>query len=134
MAISLKTLLCVGSGCFIGGSLRYVTGVLICAKLGAGPTQMPWHTLFINFGGCLLMGVFCGLFNHGFVKSPSLRAGLTAGLCGGYSTLAAFAWENSEMMRAGALLLSAGYMLATVVGGILFFVLGYLLAQSMTRA
>lgn len=38
------------------------------------------------------------------------------------------------MMRAGALLLSAGYMLATVVGGILFFVLGYLLAQSMTRA
>ena len=131
MAISLKTLLCIGCGCFVGGVLRYVTGVLVSSHVQVAPPHLPWHTLIINFGGCLLMGLFCGLFHEGLVKSPSLRAGLTAGLCGGYSTLAAFAWENAELLRAGAYLMTGLYMGATMFGGILCFMLGYTVSRTL---
>ena len=80
------------------------------------------------------MGIFCGLFNEGLVKSPSIKAGLTAGLCGGYSTLAAFAWENTELLKTGAYLTAGSYMLITMLGGVLCFILGYALAQWMVKA
>lgn len=134
MAISLKTLLCIGCGCFAGGTLRYLTGVFVSSLCQVAPPHMPWHTLLINFVGCLVMGIFCGLFNEGLVKSPSIKAGLTAGLCGGYSTLAAFAWENTELLKAGAYLTAGSYMLITMLGGVLCFMVGYALAQWLVKA
>lgn len=134
MAISLKTLLCIGCGCFAGGTLRYLTGVYISSHCEVLPPHMPWHTLAINFIGCLVMGMFCGVFNEGVVKSPSIKAGLTAGLCGGYSTLAAFAWENTELLKAGAYLTAGCYMAVTMFGGVLCFMVGYMLAKSMVKA
>lgn len=124
MGISIKTLLCVGCGCFVGGVLRYLTGWVICNRWGITTPGMPWHTLVINFAGCLFMGVFCGLAANGFIASPNLRLAVTAGLCGGYSTLAAFAYENTLMMRAGSYFSSGFYMALTVAGSLLFFQLG----------
>jgi len=133
MSISVKTLLCIGCGCFVGGCLRYVTGVFISSRWAVAPPHLPWHTLFINFVGCLVMGVFCGVFHQGLVKSPGVQAGLTAGLCGGYSTLAAFAWENTELMKAGAYGTAGVYMAATLFGGVLSFMLGYALARAVVQ-
>lgn len=129
MVLSLKTLLCVGCGCFMGGVLRYLTSYFICTRWGITATDMPWHTLIINFGGCLFMGVFCGLATCGLIESPHLRLALTAGLCGGYSTLAAFAFENTMLLRSGQYLTTASYILATIVGSLLCFVAGYALAN-----
>ena len=134
MGISFKTLLCVGCGCFAGGVLRYLTGWYICNRWGITMPGMPWHTLVINFVGCLFMGLFCGLAANGFITSPHLRLAVTAGLCGGYSTLAAFAYENTQLMRAGAHLEVSAYILLTVVGSLVFFLLGNLAAAALTRA
>lgn len=134
MVLSLKTLLCVGSGCFIGGVLRYLTSYFICTRWGITATDMPWHTLIINFGGCLFMGLFCGLATAGFIESPNLRLALTAGLCGGYSTLAAFAFENTMLMRAGQYLTTGSYIVATLLGSLVCFIAGYTLANLLTRS
>ncbi len=77
------------------------------------------------------MGLFCGLATGGIVESPPLRLALTAGLCGGYSTLAAFAYENTMLLRDGQYWLCGGYMLATVVGSLVCFGLGYAAAKSV---
>lgn len=129
MILSLKTLLCVGCGCFLGGVLRYLTSYFICTRWGITATDMPWHTLIINFGGCLFMGLFCGLAATGCIESPNLRLALTAGLCGGYSTLAAFAFENTVLLRSGHFLTSGGYMLATLLGSLICFMAGYALSD-----
>ena len=134
MVLSLKTLLCVGGGCFMGGVLRYLTSYFICTRWGITATDMPWHTLIINFGGCLFMGLFCGLATAGFIESPNLRLALTAGLCGGYSTLAAFAFENTMLMRAGQYLTTGSYILATLLGSLVCFVAGYALANLLARS
>lgn len=133
MGISIKTLLCVGCGCFAGGVLRYLTGWYICNKWGITMPGMPWHTLVINFFGCLFMGLFCGLAANGFIASPNLRLAVTAGLCGGYSTLAAFAYENTLMMRAGSYLASGFYIGLTVVGSLVFFLLGNATANLLCK-
>ncbi len=133
MDISIKTLLSVGCGCFVGGILRYLTGYYICNKWGITMPGMPWHTLLINFAGCLFMGLFCGLATSGFIASPHLRLAVTAGLCGGYSTLAAFAYENTQMLRAGAYTTTSAYILLTVVGSLAFFLLGNMVAAALTR-
>lgn len=134
MQLSLKTLLCVGCGCFLGGVLRYLTSYFICTRWGITATDMPWHTLLINFGGCLFMGLFCGLSTAGIIESPHLRMALTAGLCGGYSTLAAFAFENTTLLRNGQFLTTGSYILATLLGSLVCFVAGYALANYLARA
>ena len=134
MVLSLKTLLCVGCGCFAGGVLRYLTSYFICTRWGITAADMPWHTLIINYGGCLFMGLFCGLATAGLIESPNLRLALTAGLCGGYSTLAAFAFENTMLLRSGHYFTTGAYILATLVGSLLCFVVGYALANSLSRA
>ena len=133
MLLSLKTLLCVGSGCFLGGVLRYLTSYFICTRWGITAADMPWHTLVINFGGCLFMGIFCGLATAGFIESPNLRLSLTAGLCGGYSTLAAFAFENTMLLRSGHYLTTGSYIIATILGSLVCFVAGYALANCLSR-
>ena len=133
MGISIKTLLCVGGGCFVGGILRYLTGWFICNKWGITTPGMPWHTLTINFLGCLFMGLFSGLATGGFITSPNLRLAVTAGLCGGYSTLAAFAYENILMLRAGSYLTTSAYIILTVVGSLIFFLLGHYIANALLR-
>lgn len=134
MILSLKTLLCVGCGCFFGGMLRYLTSYIICTRWGITATDMPWHTLLINFGGCLFMGLFCGLASAGIIQSPNLRLALTAGLCGGYSTLAAFAFENTMLLRAGHYLTTGSYILASVIGSLVCFMAGYALANFAARS
>ena len=133
MVLSLKTLLCVGCGCFIGGVLRYLTSYYVCTRWGVELPGIPWHTLLINFGGCLFMGLFCGLATAGFVESPTLRLALTAGLCGGYSTLAAFAFENTMILRSGNYLTAGSYIALTLVGSILCFMAGYAAANLVQR-
>lgn len=133
MILSLKTILSVGCGCFIGGVLRYLTSYYICTRWGITATDMPWHTLFINFAGCLFMGLFCGLATAGLIESPHLRLALTAGLCGGYSTLAAFAFENTMLLRAGQFLTTGSYIVATLLGSLICFIAGYAAAHLITQ-
>ena len=80
------------------------------------------------------MGLFCGLAAGGFITSPHLRLAVTAGLCGGYSTLAAFAYENTQLLKAGAYLTSSAYMLLTLVGSLVFFLLGHATANMLLKA
>lgn len=125
MLFSLKTMLCIGCGCFLGGILRYTTSFLICSKWQITSPQLPWNTLIINFIGCLFMGLFCASIHEGQIASSQMRAALTTGLCGGYSTLAAFAYENTFILKSGSYLTATLYTSATIVGSIVCFILGY---------
>ncbi len=133
MVFSLKTLLCIGCGCFIGGALRYITSFYICTKWNITPPGLPWNTLIINFLGCLAMGIFCGMIHEGQIASAHMRAALTTGLCGGYSTLAAFAYENTLILKSGSYVTGSVYIAATVIGSILFFLAGYLTTRALAK-
>ncbi|MDO4222040.1 MAG: CrcB family protein [Akkermansia sp.] len=122
----MQTALFIGLGSFVGGILRHLTGLLV--KGWVETTAFPWHTLAVNLAGCLLLGLLTGLFERGFALHADLRAALTVGVCGGFTTFSTFAGENFSLFRQGAYGLGITYILASLVMGVLLLFAGYALS------
>jgi len=115
-------LIWVGIGGMMGAVARYFLGILIKSA------TFPYATGLVNILGALLMGIVMGLAVKGQI-SPSLRLFLATGICGGFTTFSAFAWENLELLqqhRYGSFLV---YTAGTLVLGIIATATGYLLAK-----
>jgi CrcB protein len=93
----------------------------------------PWATLLVNVSGCFLLGaLFATLAAHS--PEPSwARPFLGVGVLGGYTTYSTFAVEVVDRVDDGALLLAAGYVLVSVVGGAAAVALGAIVAGRAAR-
>ncbi len=109
----------------IGGALGSVARVSLGGMVQrVTATAFPSGTLVVNVAGCLLIGFLMRYFAEATVAPPSLRALVTAGFCGGFTTFSTFSYETIALLNQGdwrrALLyagLSTGAsLLATVVG------------------
>ncbi|SFP65589.1 CrcB protein [Geodermatophilus dictyosporus] len=79
----------------------------------------PWATLLVNLSGCLLMGVLLGVLAGRETEPAWARPLLGVGVLGGYTTYSAFAVEVADLTDAGTAARAAGYVLVSVVGGVL---------------
>ena len=104
------------AGGTLGTIARYAVGVISLRLLGSG---FPYGTLFINISGSFLIGVFAELFALRWNASQEMRAFLTVGLCGGYTTFSTFSLDFSVLLGRGHLLLGLLYVFASVIVGIL---------------
>ena len=91
----------VGGG--FGAMVRHGVNVAFGRWFG---TSFPFHTLFENVSGSLLMGLLAGYFAFKSDASQALRLFLTTGVLGGYTTFSAFSldtallWERHQHARA----------------------------------
>ena len=106
----IRNLLLVALGGAGGSVLRYL--------LSNMNTSFPWGTFAVNVLGSFLIGLLVGLMSKG-VLSPEMKLLLVTGFCGGFTTFSAFANESFSMMKAGDVLLTALYVGASVIIGIL---------------
>ena len=104
----------VALGGALGSVLRYFMSLVIPKVAG-----FPWPTFVANILGCLCIGIFSGLFLKCDSLSPNLKLFLVTGFCGGFTTFSTFANESFGMMKAGDVLLTALYVGASVIIGIL---------------
>ena len=97
----IKNLLVVFIGSGLGGGCRFVL-----SKLIQGSTMMafPLATFVVNILGCLLIGLFYGMFDKGALMNNNLRLLLTVGFCGGFTTFSTFMNENLQILRANNIL------------------------------
>ncbi|MDR2027667.1 MAG: fluoride efflux transporter CrcB [Prevotellaceae bacterium] len=109
----MKTLLLVGLGGGLGSMLRYLVTSLIVSRI----TRFPaiWGTFAVNFSGCLLIGIAIGLSERYAWFSPQMRWFVATGICGGYTTFSAFAYENISLIRNGNYSASLVYMVVSVI-------------------
>ena len=82
------------------------------------PAGWPWATLVVNLTGCLLLGVLLARLAGRSPEPAWVRPFLGVGVLGGYTTYSTFAVEVVDLADDRALLLAAGYVLVSVVGGI----------------
>ena len=116
---------------YLLAALGGVLGALARWGLGAAlpsPGGLPWATLLVNLTGCFLIGALHGRLAHRSPEPAWVRPFLAVGVLGGYTTYSAFAVEVVDLVDDGALLVAAGYVLASVVGGVLAVALGALAA------
>lgn len=122
----MKALIYIAIGGAAGSVLRYL---LTKGLQHHWAGTFPWGTMAVNLIGCLLLGLLYGLFEKHDILSADLRLLLTVGLCGGFTTFSTYIYESLTMMRGGELALSALYLGASVVFGLLAAYVGQLVVR-----
>jgi CrcB protein len=121
MSITQALIVAVGGG--IGSLLRYAVagGVLHQTT----DWRFPMGTFVVNMIGCLVIGVLGGLAVKHDLFSNELRLFLFTGLLGGFTTFSAFGLETFYLLRRDELLIAGGYVVASVLLGLLLVWVGF---------
>jgi CrcB protein len=126
--MSIRILLIIGTGGFLGTIARYLTQQGISKIL---PILFPYGTLAVNIAGCFLIGIIYALADRGNALSPEWRIFLTTGFCGGYTTFSTFSYESYNLIRDEQYLYLSLYIGLSVILGIMATFLGIILIKSL---
>jgi len=109
----LRTIFIVGTGGFIGSVMRYLVQFYIEKGMSS---SFPLGTLLANILGSFIIGVVFALAEKGDLMSSEWRIFLTVGICGGFTTFSAFAYNNMIMIKENSF-----FQLFLNIGSNLFF-------------
>jgi CrcB protein len=118
----------VAVGSAIGGASRYMLGLAVQQRVGGG---FPVGTLIINITGSLLLGFLMRAAFASTNLTPEVRAFLTTGLCGGYTTFSTFSYETAGLLESGQYGRAGLYIVLSIVLSLAATFVGFALAQSM---
>ncbi|WP_211660784.1 fluoride efflux transporter CrcB [Modestobacter muralis] len=114
----------------LGSLARWGLGLALPHDPGAWPTA----TLVVNLTGCLLLGLLAFALFTRHPRSPWLRPFLGTGVLGGWTTFSTFAVDAVQLADAGRGAAAAGYVLASVAGGVLAAAAGVRLGRAVPAA
>lgn len=118
----------VAIGSALGGVSRYLLGGLIQRLLD---TTFPAGTLFVNISGSFLLGAILRYAVDTPSLTPEVRALLTIGFCGGYTTFSTFSYETVAVLKDGEWTRACLYVAASVLLSLLGTFLGFALARQV---
>lgn len=125
----MGTVVAIALGGALGAVGRYALSSQITHWIGPG---FPWGILLVNVIGCFVMGVVAELGALMLNLSPEMRAFLTTGILGGFTTFSAFALDSAVMIERGDWMATAAYIAASVLGSILALFLGLGLVRGLS--
>jgi len=117
----MRMLLAVALGSAVGGVARFLLSAWIQQRTA---TSFPYATLLVNVSGSLALGFLATWTFETAGVSSELRALLTTGLCGGYTTFSSFSLETVALAEEGALGRAAAYVALSVVLSVMAALLG----------
>ena len=102
--------ICIGGAA--GTGARYLVSAWATQRLGGG---FPYGTLLVNLGGCFTIAL---VMDAAAVLAwpATLRATITIGFLGGFTTYSSFNYETTRMLQEGAHGTAALNALATTIG------------------
>ncbi|EDM44883.1 integral membrane protein possibly involved in chromosome condensation, CrcB-like protein [unidentified eubacterium SCB49] len=110
----MKAVLLVFLGGGLGSALRYV----ISRALNSTPPGFPYGTFAVNVIGSLIIGIILGFALKHHSPSSNTALFIATGLCGGFTTFSAFAYENVMFLKAGDYQTFIIYTLGSIVLGL----------------
>lgn len=108
----MKLIFAIAVGGAIGAVGRHVVGAQMLRLLGSG---FPWGTLTVNVVGSFAMGALVELMALRWNVGAELRAFLTVGILGAFTTFSTFSLDVAVLGERGEFFLAAVYMVASVV-------------------
>ena len=121
--------LAVAAGGAVGAVAR--NGVSRAAMHLLGP-NFPWGTLAVNILGSFAMGRVMVWLAHREPASPALRAFLTVGLLGAFTTFSTFSLDVVTLYRDRTLTIAGAYILASVILSVGGLFAGLALGRQLT--
>jgi CrcB protein len=109
---------------FLGGGLGSFFRYWISKQFTTLENGFPYGTFIVNITGSLLIGLILGYA----LKNNSLNSNtvlfLATGICGGFTTFSAFAYENLAFLKAGDITSFALYAGTSLIFGFVAVFLG----------
>jgi CrcB protein len=105
----MRTTLAIALGGAVGTVARYGLG----SWIQRATSTFPLSTLVINVTGSFLLG-FLMRWLLSTAATPDLRAALTIGFCGGYTTFSTFSYETARLLESGSWARATTYVVASV--------------------
>lgn len=121
-------LIYIALGGVAGTVARYGLQGWVQDRAGGG---FPTGTVVVNILGSFALGFAMRYTTGSTVVSPEVRAAITIGFCGAFTTMSTFAFESQALLSDGDYWRAALYMTATLVGCLLFTVAGLALADRL---
>lgn len=122
----MKMVLAVAMGGALGAVARYGVGTVALKTWGS---SFPYGTLLVNVIGGFLMGVMVEFFAVKFEAQLVMKAFLTVGLLGGFTTFSAYSLEVVLMLERGQYLLALGYACGSALLAVLALFCGLTLIR-----
>jgi CrcB protein len=126
--VNVKLFWAIAVGAAAGGVSRFYLATAVQQRLGA---SFPWGTLLINLTGSLLLGFIIRYALASPAVSLEMRAMLTTGFCGGYTTFSTYSYETAVMLEEGQFGRASLYALGSVVLALLGTFAGFMLAREL---
>jgi len=118
----------IAVGSAIGGVSRYLVGGLTQRVVGG---TFPAGTLLINVTGSFLLGLILRYGVETSTLTPEVRAFLTVGFCGGYTTFSTFSYETVALAEDGEWTRAALYVALSVGLSLIATFLGFAAAREI---
>ena len=119
---------------FVGGALGTLARYLLDTAHPAPAGHFPLTTLLINLSGSLAIGFAVPLAERFVGPAPWIRPLAIVGLLGGWTTYSTLAVDSVLLAKGGHGLLCAGYLAATVIGGIAAVMVGNRVGRKVAGA
>ncbi len=123
----MGTVLAIAFGGAVGSVARYGMTQWVVQATGPG----AWGTFVVNVTGSFVLGVVAGLAEQRGMD-PVLRAGLTVGVLGGYTTFSTLMYESARQIEARGFAQAAFNLTGSVAIGLAAVALGLALARATT--
>ena len=108
----MKLLWYVAFGSAVGGVTRVLVGGALQQRI-AGP--FPIGTFIVKITGSLILGFLMRYTLASATVSAEMRALLTTGFCGGYTTFSTFSYETLILIEAGDYRRASLYAVLSVI-------------------
>ena len=118
----------IAVGSAIGGVSRYLLGGLTQRLIGG---TFPVGTLLINVTGSFLLGLILRYGVETATLTPEVRAFMTIGFCGGYTTFSTFSYETVALAEDGQWTRAALYVALSVGLSLVATFLGFATAREL---
>src|SRR5438477_12181615 len=122
------TILYIALGGIAGTLSRYGLEGWIQSRTTTG---FPLGTLTVNLTGSLLLGFIVRVATGTVLIAPDIRAALTIGFCGAFTTMSTFSYESVALLTDGDYLPAALYVSATILGCVAAVMLGTALGRKL---
>jgi fluoride exporter len=119
-------LVVVAVGGALGSLMRYLVAGAVQPAWWPG---FPFGIFVVNITGGLAMGLITALAALKLNLTPEMRAFLTTGILGGYTTFSTFSLDSAMLMERGAYAQAGAYVIGSVVLSILALFAGLWLVR-----